>query len=116
MGIAKDVYGILNSGLCMVHCLAMPMLISLGSGFLTQPWVEPFFIAAAGWAVHRATGQGTPHWLRWGMWVMWVLFAVSLLMEERAVLFEWTGLSASVGLIVGHAANILDRSHTSSAD
>jgi hypothetical protein len=105
----KDLCGMLNSGLCLVHCLAMPILITMGANFLGHPVVEVLFILAAAWAVYGAIGRHTHRRLRATMWTLWSVFALSLLLEERSVAFEWAGLMASAGLIVAHVVNLTKR-------
>ena len=102
----SDLYGVLNSALCVAHCVAMPVLISLGAAYLSHPLVSVLFIVLAGWAVRSAMGLNTSSTLRAIMWTSWLVFVVSLLLEDRYPTLEWTGISASVGLILGHLYNM----------
>lgn len=44
MNLPLDIFGILASLLCAIHCLALPLLLSLSSlaflDFLAYPWIE----------------------------------------------------------------------------
>lgn len=111
--LSSDTCGMVNSALCMVHCLAMPVLVTVGASFLSHPAVELAFIALAGWAVHTAIGATTPAYLKVLLWGMWSLFTASLLLEDVHVAFGWIGLGASAGLIAGHVLNLRTRTNGS---
>ncbi len=109
---SSDTCGMVNSALCVVHCLAMPVLLSAGASFLTHPLLELTFIVLAAWAVHSAIGSSTPAYIRVLLWSMWIVFASSLLLEDVHEAFGWIGLGASVGLVVGHVINLRNRIRT----
>lgn len=97
-----DFIGIVNSSLCMAHCLAMPILIGLGAAFLHHPLVSLGFIAIAGIAVHATVRRGAGTGLSRFLWTAWALFAVTLLLEEVHHAFLMVSLLASALLVVGH--------------
>jgi hypothetical protein len=86
-----DYIGILGSLLCIVHCLAMPVL-ALGSafghdhhmhiGFLSLDYL---FILINAAAVYFATREHRSAFVRILLWSALLLFAVSLIFEERNV-------------------------------
>lgn len=106
---SKDLLGMVNSAVCMIHCLAMPILIATGVKFLSHPLLEVLFVLGAAWAVQGAIGIRTPRGLRVAMWTLCIVFAVSILFEERHPWFEWCSLAASAGLIVAHLVNLTKR-------
>jgi hypothetical protein len=97
-----DLLGIVNSALCLVHCLAMPVLVAMGAAFLHEPIVSLLFIALAGWAVHEALRGGDAPWFKGYLWGMWGLFGSSLLLEEVHPVVQLVSLLASAGLVAGH--------------
>jgi len=107
-----DLLGMANSMLCLVHCLAMPLLISLGTGFLGHPMVELLFITLSAWAVQGAV-RNAQNRMKIVLWSLWAVFAGALVLEHFSHAFEWIGLAASAGLVLGHAMNYRDRSKRS---
>ena len=43
----SDIFGIINSSICIAHCLATPILIGLGAYFLESPLFAYLFVAIA---------------------------------------------------------------------
>ena len=97
-----DLLGITNSTLCLVHCLAMPLLVVMGAAFMHHPLVSMAFIVVAGWAVFTAMRRSQARWLVRSMWMAWAVFALSLLLEEMHHGFELSALVASGMLVLGH--------------
>lgn len=97
-----DIIGIVNSTICMAHCLAMPILIGLGAAFLHHPAVSLAFIAIAGKAVHATVRRGAGAGLSRFLWTSWAIFAGTLLLEEVHPAFLVISLLASGMLVVGH--------------
>lgn len=108
-----DYIGIAGSILCIIHCLATPAL-ALGSslvpghhyligGVLSMDYI---FIAVNGIAVFMATKDHNWPWLRVFLWFSFALFASSLLLEDRAHVFEIASYVGSALLVVGHGYNL----------
>ena len=107
-----DYVGILGSLLCIVHCLAMPVL-ALGSafghdhhlhiGFLSLDYL---FILINAAAVYFATRNHRSVFINILLWSALLLFAVSLIFEERNAVFQWLGYLGSALLITGHLINL----------
>lgn len=107
-----DYIGILGSALCIVHCVAMPVL-ALGSslghehhahiGFLS---LDYFFILVNAVAVYFATRDHKSVFVKVLLWSALLIFAVSLVFEERHIIFQWLGYFGSALLIIGHLINL----------
>lgn len=107
-----DYVGILGSLLCIVHCIAMPVL-ALGSafghdhhlhiGFLSLDYL---FVLVNAAAVYFATRNHRSVFVNVLLWSALLLFAVSLVFEERNVAFRWLGYVGSALLITGHLINL----------
>jgi hypothetical protein len=108
-----DYVGITGSVLCLIHCLATPVLL-LTSAVLQQnvallaSWhsLDYVFIGINIVAVYQATRHATVPGIRRGLWGFLALFAVALLLEDRVVGIVYVGYVASFGLIGLHLANI----------
>lgn len=108
----KDVLGSACSGLCLVHCLALPVLATTGTGFVglaalsgesTHLWLSAAMMSIAlwafpsGWRIHKhllpgllaLTGSG--------------LMAAALIVSESMEVY-WA-VAAGITFIVGHLIN-----------
>lgn len=107
-----DYVGITGSVLCMIHCIAAPVLVmtaglfhndTLRTGFLGLDYV---FIAVNIVAVYFATRQHTSPAIRMSLWSFLALFAVALLLEGSSSTFEYVAYVASAGLVITHLINL----------
>jgi hypothetical protein len=107
-----DYFGIAGSVLCIIHCLMVPAL-AMGSmlghnhhGNASLVSLDYLFILINGIAVFYATRDHKSFLLRLLLWGALSLFSVSLIFENRNVVFSWLGYVGSGLLIVGHMLNI----------
>jgi hypothetical protein len=101
-----DVTGIINSSICILHCIATPILISLGAYFLESPIFAYVFIAIAFVTIVRAVKRTTSNKIKKALWVGFAGLSASLLLEETWAGFEYSGYIFSALLIVTHIVNI----------
>ncbi|WP_375448266.1 MerC domain-containing protein [uncultured Fibrella sp.] len=107
-----DYIGITGSVLCLIHCLAAPVLVmtssllrddTLRAGFLSLDYI---FIAVNIVAVYFATRNHTSSAIRTALWSFLFVFAVGLLLEEVSPVFEYLAYAASTGLVISHLFNL----------
>jgi hypothetical protein len=107
-----DYIGITGSVLCVIHCLITPVLLlttsflqdsTLRVGYLSLDYV---FIGVNIVAVYFATRHYAPPVIKRSLWGFLILFAVALLLEETAPIFEYIAYIASAGLVITHLLNI----------
>ncbi len=111
-----DYIGITGSLLCIIHCLATPILLltvnfaheSLKVGYLSLDYV---FIVVNIFAVYHATKHAHSVVIKRALWSFLVLFTACLLLEEVSETFEYIGYAASLGLVVTHLINIRTHHH-----
>ncbi len=112
-----DHVGIAASGLCLVHCLAMP--------FVTAFWLQNDHCAAGNDCCDHATGFNYDYlfvvfsalavwlasshcsrlWLKAMMWACFTVLAAGLLLEHRIEGAHTATLFAAVGLAAAHFLN-----------
>jgi len=102
-----DGLGIINSAICIVHCLAMPVLIA-AAGFFDHPSVSWVFIVLAFLAVRRAIRSNNNAHVAMVLGIGWGSFAFALVLEGMDDRFEWLAYAGSLILIIGHVLNWLD--------
>lgn len=106
-----DYIGITGSVLCIIHCIATPVLLltttllthkSLRLGFLSLDYVFIGVNVVAVWSASRHTSRR----LSIALWSFLTLFAAGLLLEDLHEDFEYLAYAASLGLVITHLANI----------
>jgi hypothetical protein len=108
-----DYVGITGSLLCLVHCIATPMLLMssrllqtndhIRVGYLSLDYV---FIAVNIAAVYFATRHYASAAVRRSLWGFLCLFTASVLLEDVNEVFEYISYVASAGLMLTHLVNI----------
>jgi hypothetical protein len=110
-GIAQksDWVGIFSSAGCILHCLAMPLLIYLSGSALhrNEPeWLDYLFVGLAAVAVYYSVRQSHLLGIRLLLIFAWLLFSLSVILQS---VFSPAGLLmyvGSVALIAGHIINL----------
>ena len=106
--LTADYGGILNAGLCIVHCAAGPLLLAwwgvrAGAGAALG---DTLFLAVSGILILGATWRMSVWWLRGALWGFFGLFALAVLLAARYPAMELVQYAASLGLIGTHALNL----------
>lgn len=105
---AADYGGVLNAGLCLVHCAAGPLLLSFfvgHGGRLSEGW-EVGFLLMSGLLVGLANSGLSAAGLRGALWGFFGLFGATMLLAGRWPALEWVQYAASVGLMGTHLLNL----------
>lgn len=103
----SDLLGISSSSLCLLHCLAFPLILSIGYLFnytLTGHWhaMDYLFVVlgvAAVWASARKTSFPM---LKLGFWLTILVFSFSILFHDQWSWMIYVSASASLVLIALH--------------
>ncbi|GAA4448995.1 hypothetical protein GCM10023189_07720 [Nibrella saemangeumensis] len=107
-----DYVGITGSVLCILHCLATPVLLmtstlvaneSVRAGYLSLDYL---FIGINIAAVYHATRHNTSSFIKTSLWFFLGLFTLALLLEDVNPVFEYVAYAASAGLVLSHLYNI----------
>jgi hypothetical protein len=101
-----DKLGAISAFLCIIHCLAVPTLLALGISFLGNPIVAFLFIIIAFISIYKATNGKLTKGINVFLWVAFIGFVISILLEERAEIFEYGMFLFSTLIIFGHFYNI----------
>jgi hypothetical protein len=108
----KDILGAVCSGLCIIHCLALPALIATGTSFIglvylsaesTHLWLSVVMLIVALWALPAGWRAHKQFWpgLLGCLGVVLMAFALS---ATGAIEAYWT-VACSVAFISGHLLN-----------
>lgn len=101
-----DTIGILSSSICLVHCIATPLLIAFGAGFMTNPFFKYLFLMISFVAIFKATTKITHPKIALLLWVSFGGFLFSTLFEEKYHGLHYSGYFFALLIIIGHLLNI----------
>ena len=99
-----DTLGAFASSLCMVHCLATPLLFiahtcSAGGCASTPIWwkgIDYLFLAISFFAIYRSTRTTSNNFIKPALWISWALLFISILNEQ----LNWLPLPEAMIYIV----------------
>jgi len=101
-----DFIGITSASVCMVHCVATPLLITLGVGFFTEPIIKYLFLFIAFISIYKATENLNSPKLIFFLWASFGGFLLSTVLHEHHEFFEYAGYLFSILVILAHILNI----------
>ncbi len=106
-----DTLGAIASTLCVIHCLATPLLFiahtcSLGGCETTPVWwrnLDYFFLAISFFAIYRSVQTTSKNYMKYALWLNWgVLF--SLILNEKQ---NWANFNEMITYAVAISLSIL---------
>ena len=101
-----DLIGIVSSSLCLVHCIATPLLIAFGAGFITNPFFKYLFLIISFISIFKATENITSKKKSLLLWVSFCGFLFSILFQEEYEWLHFSGYFFAILIIIGHILNI----------
>ncbi|HMO31729.1 MAG TPA: MerC domain-containing protein [Lacibacter sp.] len=101
-----DYIGISSASLCLVHCIASPILLASGAYFIEEPWLKYVFIITAFFSIYFSLKEQTNSKVVFLLWAGFLLFLFSLLFEKAFPVLEYVSWVASLIIISGHIWNI----------
>jgi hypothetical protein len=111
MSQTKNIYwadklGAISAVLCIIHCLTVPAFLAIGISFMSNPIIAFLFIIVAFFSIYKATNGKFTKGINVFLWVAFIGFVISILLEERAEIFEYGMFLFSISIIFGHIYNI----------
>ncbi|UWX61809.1 MerC domain-containing protein [Chryseobacterium oranimense] len=106
-----DAVGISAAVLCLIHCIAFPLLMIVPLGISHNPFIDLIFLIIGAVVVYRVTRNMARNWLKFLFWSSIVLIAVSVLADlifEIHIPLIYVG---AAGLITGHILNFKNHKH-----
>lgn len=106
-----DVIGGSAAVLCLIHCIAFPILMIFPFGISHNPYIDLVFLSIGTVVVYRVTRKNTTKWLNILLWLSVALITVSVMSD---LIFEvhlpliYVG---ALGLIAGHVINFKSHKH-----
>jgi hypothetical protein len=114
--VQSDNVGIVSSVLCLLHCVSVPVLLSVATHWdadmkrlLNTEWIHYAFLAIALAAVYFSTRHAAAPRLRSALWIFFVVFGVGIVLNESFPAAKAMVYVGSLGLVISHVFNIRDR-------
>jgi hypothetical protein len=101
-----DLIGILSSSICLLHCLATPLLIAFGAGFITNPFFKYLFLIISFVSIFKATENITSKKTSLLLWISFWGFLFSTLFQEEYEWLHYSGYLFAILIIIGHILSI----------
>jgi hypothetical protein len=105
----SDWVGILSSAGCILHCLAMPVVVYASGAALHgkhTEWLDYLFVAVAAIAVVYSVRQAHTRAVKFLLIGAWLVFSVGIVLQPAFAPASLLAYAGSVGLIAGHAINL----------
>ena len=114
--LKPDIFGAIASSLCMVHCLATPLLFithvygTFGSETVPLWWknLDYLFLIVSFTAVYRSTQTTSKKFMKYALWAGWAIL-FSMILNEKMMWLNIPGIfkyTAAIGLSTLHIYNL----------
>lgn len=111
----SDSVGAIASSLCLVHCLATPLIFITQTCNLTccssaptwWQWIDYLFLIISFFAVYRSTQNSSKKWVKVALWISWLLLCTTIINDKLNLitLDSYLNYLPALCLIVLHLYN-----------
>ena len=108
----SDSIGIISSFLCLIHCISLPILISVQpvtARFVDEDlhFLEYIFLGVSLIAVYFSTRSShVTQRMKWAFYIIFSLFALGIFFEEQLAWLTYLAYIGSAGLIIMHIISL----------
>lgn len=106
-----DLIGISAAVICLIHCIAFPLLMIIPLGISHNPYIDLFFLLTGTVVVFRITKKVRFPWLKMMFWAS--LFCIAVSVAADFIFHVHAGLIylGAAGLIISHLINFKSHKH-----
>jgi hypothetical protein len=114
--LSSDSIGAVASGLCIIHCIATPLLFIAQTCSATccdasptwWQWLDYAFLAVSFFAVWQTSKTSSKNWVANALWISWVLLLITILNEKLKLITlpETTIYLPALALVALHFYNL----------
>jgi hypothetical protein len=101
-----DVVGIIASSLCLLHCIATPLLLAMGAAFFTHPIITYLFLVVSFFAIYKSSQKPTHTIIRWLLWLHFGGYLLAVVLHETLHTPEVFSYVFATLIILTHVSNI----------
>lgn len=102
----SDIIGIVGSTLCLIHCVATPLLIAIGAGFFASEELNYIFLGVAFFAIRHSTIHTHHKGIQYLLWTGFIGFSLSILLHDYAEWMHDASIVFSILIVIGHLWNL----------
>ncbi|AWG25649.1 MerC domain-containing protein [Flavobacterium kingsejongi] len=106
-----DILGISSATLCLIHCLAFPLLTLIPLGVSHNPWIDLAFAAIGVFAVAKITKKSHVMAVKVILWSSITLILASVIADLLIHHHSNLMYVGATGLIIGHFINFRAHKH-----
>lgn len=110
-----DSIGAISSSLCLIHCLATPLIFITQTCNLTccynapawWQWIDYLFLIISFFAVYKSTQNSSKKWMKLALWVSCFLLCITIINDKLnfIILDSYLNYLPALCLIVLHLYN-----------
>ena len=109
--LKSDYIGILSAGLCLIHCILLPIFFAMRAidfeheveGIFKWDYV---FLILSFYAVYHSAKHSHSALIKKILWVFFSVLAVCVFLEGISEIFEYLIILVSMGLVAVHFVNL----------
>lgn len=107
----SDYIGMLSAGLCLIHCIFLPILFAMRAVDFEHEIEGHFkwdylFLAFSFYAVYHSAKHSPSPLIKVLLWFTFSVLTLCIFLEGTSKIFEYIIILASIGLVVIHLINI----------
>lgn len=106
-----DVLGISAATLCLIHCLAFPLLMVFPILSKNHGLIDLAFALVGAYAVYRVTKGQTRNYMYYLLWASIGVILLAVLLDLMAHIHTPLIYVGAMGLITGHVLNFKNHKH-----
>lgn len=106
-----DILGTSAAFICLIHCVAFPLLMIVPLGISHNAYIDLFFFIIGTAIVVRITKEVEKRWLRWLFWASIFTISISVGLDLLFHFHSELIILGALGLITAHLLNFKNHKH-----
>lgn len=106
-----DILGASAAFICLIHCVAFPILMIIPLGISHNAYIDLFFFIIGAIIVFRITKKVEKPWFRWLFWASIFTIGISVGLDLLFHFHSELILAGALGLITAHLLNFKNHKH-----
>lgn len=106
-----DVLGIFSASLCLIHCVAFPLLLFIPLSVSHNAFIDLVFLLLGIWSAYKVTRCNVPLFLKYLIWISIILIFLSVLFDLLYHIHTLLVHIGAIGLIIAHIVNYKHHNH-----
>lgn len=112
----NDILGISAATLCLIHCIAFPLLAIIPFGFSTNAYIDLLFVSIAAIVVFKILKSNATNNVKFTLGFSFLMLLIGVLLEILLDLETGLVIVGGLGMIVGHLFNFANHKNQHNCD